>query len=123
MPDRVHMLLSPRRNTPAVQVVGVHQGKERNPFASFWRAETKIRRPSFWAPGCFISAVGRDETAIRQHIRRRENEDQKLEKLSLWHKPATVRWPHKLGPCRPHSAARADDISNPPALFGVCCSG
>ena len=39
---------------------------------------------SFWARGYFVSAVGRDEKAIREYIRNQEKEDQRLEQLNLW---------------------------------------
>jgi hypothetical protein len=37
----------------------------------------------FWARGYFVSTVGRDETVIRQYIRRQEIEDQRVDQLKL----------------------------------------
>jgi len=34
--------------------------------------------------------VGRDETVIRDYIRNREQEDQRLDQMNLWRWPATV---------------------------------
>jgi putative transposase len=39
---------------------------------------------SFWARGYFVSTVGRDETLIREYIRDQEQEDKRLDQLSLW---------------------------------------
>lgn len=38
----------------------------------------------FWARGCFVWTVGRDETMIREYVRHQEQEDQRIEQLSLW---------------------------------------
>src|SRR5271170_5547793 len=38
----------------------------------------------FWAREYFVSTVGRDETVIRDYIKKQETEDQKLEQLNLW---------------------------------------
>ena len=37
----------------------------------------------FWARGYWVSTVGRDETAVRRYIREQEQEDQRLDQLSL----------------------------------------
>jgi hypothetical protein len=34
--------------------------------------------------GSFVSAVGRDEPVIRNHIRDQEQQDQRLEQMKLW---------------------------------------
>ena len=39
---------------------------------------------SFWARGYFVNTVGRDETMIREYIRKQEKEDWRLAKLNLW---------------------------------------
>lgn len=38
----------------------------------------------FWARGCFVSTVGRDEAVIRAYTKKQEQEDQRLEQLNLW---------------------------------------
>ena len=38
----------------------------------------------FWARGYFVSTVGRDEEVVRRSIRHQEQEDQRLDQLSLW---------------------------------------
>ena len=37
----------------------------------------------FWAPGYYVSTVGADEESIREYIRKQENEDNRLDQLSL----------------------------------------
>ncbi len=39
----------------------------------------------FWARGYFVSTVGRDEAVIRQYIKNQEQEDKRLDQISLWH--------------------------------------
>jgi putative transposase len=38
----------------------------------------------FWARGYYVSTVGRDETVIRNYIRRQEAEDKRLDQINLW---------------------------------------
>jgi len=38
----------------------------------------------FWARGYFVSTVGRDETVIREYIKKQEKEDERLDQLGLW---------------------------------------
>ncbi len=38
----------------------------------------------FWARGYFVSTVGRDEAAVREYIRRQEEEDKRLDQMGLW---------------------------------------
>jgi hypothetical protein len=35
-------------------------------------------------PGLFVSTVGRDEAAVRDYIRRQEEEDKRLDQLNQW---------------------------------------
>ena len=37
----------------------------------------------FWARGYFVSTVGRDEAAIREYIRKHEQEDRRQDRLKL----------------------------------------
>ena len=39
---------------------------------------------SFWARGCYVSTVGRDEKTIRKYIQQQEKDDQRLEHLELF---------------------------------------
>jgi putative transposase len=38
----------------------------------------------FWARGYFVSTVGADEETIRNYIKRQENEDRRLDQLSIF---------------------------------------
>jgi putative transposase len=38
----------------------------------------------FWARGYFVSTVGRDEAAIKEHIQKQEQEDLRLDQMNLW---------------------------------------
>ncbi len=38
----------------------------------------------FWARGCFVSTVGRDEAVVRAHIKNQEQEDKRLEQLEMF---------------------------------------
>ncbi len=40
--------------------------------------------PSFWARRHFVSTVDGDEALIREYIRDQEQEDKRLDQLSLW---------------------------------------
>jgi putative transposase len=42
------------------------------------------RRYSFWARGYFVSTVGRDETVIREYIKKQEDEDKRLDQLQMF---------------------------------------
>ena len=37
----------------------------------------------FWARGCYVSTVGKDEQAVRQYIREEEVIDRQLDPLNL----------------------------------------
>ncbi len=38
----------------------------------------------FWARGFFVSTVGRDETVVREYIRKQEQEEKRLDQMGLW---------------------------------------
>ena len=38
----------------------------------------------FWARGYFVSTVSRDETVIREYIRKQEAEDSRIDQLNMW---------------------------------------
>jgi putative transposase len=86
MPDHVHMMLSIPPKHAVSQVVGLHQGQERDSLgAGVWRATRgTLSVSSFWARGYFVSTIGRDEEVIREYIRDQEQEDERLDQLSLW---------------------------------------
>ena len=85
MPDDVHMMISIPPKYAVSQVIGFIKGKSAIHLA---RVYGETRRnfvgQSCWARGYFVSTVGRDEEAIRNHIRNQEDEDQRLEQMNLW---------------------------------------
>jgi putative transposase len=85
LPDHVHMLISIPPKYSVAQVVGYLKGK-----SAIWIARTYSGRKRnftgqhFWARGYYVSTVGRDETTIREYIKRQEADDQRLDQLSLF---------------------------------------
>src|SRR5215204_6243804 len=85
MPDHVHMLISIPPKYAVSQVVGFIKGKSAIHLARVYgERKRSFVGQHFWARGCFVSTVGRDEAAIRDYIRHQEEEDKRLEQLSLW---------------------------------------
>ena len=62
-----------RAKVPSVHLARVYGERKRNFVGQH-----------FWARGYFVSTVGRDEEVVRRYIRHQEQEDQRLDQLSLW---------------------------------------
>lgn len=85
MPDHVHMLISIPPKYAVSQVIGYIKGKSAIPLARVYGEKKRnFVGQHFWARGYFVSTVGRDETMIREYIRHQEQEDQRIEQMSLW---------------------------------------
>jgi len=85
MPDHVHMLISIPPKYAVSQVIGYIKGKSAIHLARVYGEKKRnCVGQHFWARGYFVSTVGRDETMIREYIRQQEQEDQRIEQLSLW---------------------------------------
>ena len=85
MPDHVHMLVAIPPKYAVSQVVGFIKGKSANHLARVYGERRRnFVGQSFWARGYFVSTVGRDEATIREYIRNQEQEDLRLDQLSLW---------------------------------------
>jgi len=84
MPDHVHMCLAIPPKHSVSSVVGFLKGK-----SAIWiHNETAGRRKgsmdrSFWARGYYVNTVGRDEKAVREYIRRQEEDDRRHDQLRL----------------------------------------
>ena len=52
----------------------------------FPKYAAKLHRESFLARGYFVSTVGRDEKSIREYIKNQEQEDQRIDQLSMFSK-------------------------------------
>ena len=84
MPDHVHMMIAIPPKFAVSQVVGYIKGKSAIHLARVYgERKRNFVGQHFWARGYFVSTVGRDETIIREYIRRQEDEDRRLDQLEL----------------------------------------
>jgi putative transposase len=84
MIDHVHMLIAIPPKYSVAQVMGYLKGKTAIHIARVYAGRRKsFVGQQFWARGYWVSTVGRDETAVRRYIREQEQEDQRLDQLSL----------------------------------------
>jgi len=87
MRDHVHMLVSIRPKYSVSQVVGYLKGKSAIHIArTFMGKPRNFTGESFWARGYFVSTVGRDEKQIREYIKKQEQEDQRIDQLTMFNK-------------------------------------
>jgi len=87
MRDHVHMLVSIPPKYSVSQVVGYMKGKSAIHIARTFRGKPRnFTGESFWARGYFVSTVGRDEKEIREYIQKQEQEDQRIDQLTLFNK-------------------------------------
>jgi putative transposase len=85
MSDHVHMLISIPPKYAVSQVVGFIKGKSAIYLARVYgERKRSFVGQNFWARGYFVSTVGRDEAVIRDYIKHQEQEDKRLEQISLW---------------------------------------
>jgi|SRR6185436_2652593 len=85
MEDHVHMLISIPPKYSVAQVVGFIKGKSAIHVArTFLGRRQNFTGQHFWARGYWVSTAGRDEEAIRAYIQKQEEEDKRLDQLSLW---------------------------------------
>jgi putative transposase len=85
MPDHLHMLVSIPPKYSVAQVVGFIKGKSAIQIArTFGGRKRNFTGQHFWARGYFVSTVGRDETLIRQYIKAQEQEDRRLDQLTMF---------------------------------------
>jgi putative transposase len=83
--DHVHMLISIPPQYAVSQGVGFMKGKSAIHLArTYGERKQNYAGQNFWARGYFVSTVGRDEATIREYIRTREQEDQRLDQMNLW---------------------------------------
>ena len=85
MPDRVHVMISIPPKYAVSKVIGYIKGKSAIHLArAYGERKRNFTGQHFWARGYFVSTVGRDETVIRECIRKREAEDSRLDQLNMW---------------------------------------
>ena len=85
MPDHVHMMIAIPPKYSVSNVVGYIKGKSTIHLARVYSERKRnLAGQSFWARGCFVPTVGRDEELIRKYIQEQEREDERLDQLRLW---------------------------------------
>ena len=85
MQDHVHMLISIPPKYSVAQVVGYIKGKSAIHFAGNYLGHRKnFTGQQFWSRGYHVSTVGRDEKKVREYIKAQEQEDRRLDQLSLF---------------------------------------
>ena len=105
MPDHVHMMISIPPKYAVSQVIGYIKGKSAIHLARVYgERKRNFTGQHFWARGYFVSTVGRDETVIREYIRKQEAEDSRLDQLNMWRSCAAWRqrsgWLSRPARCR-----------------------
>ena len=84
MPDHVHMMISIPPKYSVSSVVGFIKGKSAIHLARVYGENRRnFVGQHFWARGYFVSTVGRDESVIRDYIRRQEEEDKRIDQLNF----------------------------------------
>jgi len=85
MPDPVPRLIAIPPKYAVSQVIGFIKGKSAIHLARVYGERKRdFVGQHFWARGYFVSTVGQDEALIREYIRNQEQEDRRLDQLSLW---------------------------------------
>jgi putative transposase len=80
MTDHVHMLLCVPPKYALSQVMGYIKGTSAIHIArSHYGNKRNFTGAHFWARGYWVSTVGRDEKAVKDYIRRQEEEDERLD--------------------------------------------
>ena len=83
--DHVHMMIAIPPKYAVSQVNGYIKGKSAIHLARVYgERKRNFVGQHFWARGFWVSTVGRDETVIREYIRKQEEEDKRLDQLNLW---------------------------------------
>jgi putative transposase len=83
--DHVPRLISVPPKYAVAQVVGYLKGKSAIHIArTFAGRQRNFVGENFWARGYFVSTVGRDETIIREYIKKQEQEDHRIDQLTMF---------------------------------------
>jgi putative transposase len=85
MSDHVHILISIPPKYAVSQVVGFIKGKSAIQIARNFQGRKKnFVGQHFWAKGYYVSTVGKDETAVRDYIKKQEQEDKRYDQMKLF---------------------------------------
>ena len=83
--DHVHVLVSIPPKYAVADVVGYVKGKSAMYIAKHFTARRRnFGGHNFWARGYYASTVGKDEAAIREYIKKQEEEDRRLDPMNLF---------------------------------------
>jgi len=83
--DHIHLLISIPPTYSVSQATGYLKGKSAIQIARTYMGRKKnFTGHHFGARGYFVSTVGADEETIRDYIKRQENEDRRLDQLSIF---------------------------------------
>ena len=83
--DHVHILVSIPPKYAVSDVVGYVKGKSAIYIArNFVSRRRNFGGEKFWARGYYVSTVGGDEAAIREYIKKQEEEDRRLDQMNLF---------------------------------------
>ena len=81
----MHILISIPPKFAVFQVAGYVKGKSAIHIArNYVGTRRNLTGQHFWARGYYVSTVGIDEDVIRKYICRQEDEDRRVDQLSLW---------------------------------------
>jgi len=81
-PDHVHMLISIPPKYSVSQVIGYIKGKSAIHIARCYVGKKRnFVGEHFWARGYFVSTVGKNEDAVREYVRKQEEEDKRIDQL------------------------------------------
>ena len=84
VPEHMHMLLAIPPKYSVAQVMGFLRGNTAIHIARVYSARLRsFVGQRFWARGCWVLTVGRDEVAVRCHIRGQEKKVRRLDQLTL----------------------------------------
>jgi putative transposase len=85
MSDHVHILISVPPKFAVSQVVGFIKGKSAIQIARNFQGRKKnFVGQHFWARGYYVSTVGKDEVAVRDYIKKQEQEDKRYDQMKLF---------------------------------------
>ena len=85
MSDHVHILISIPPKYAVSQVVGFIKGKSAIQIARNFQGRKKnFVGQHFWARGYYVSTVSKGETAVRDYIKKQEQEDKRYDQMKLF---------------------------------------
>jgi putative transposase len=82
--DHIHMLISIPPKYAVAQVVGFIKGKSAIWVARMCGRKRNFTGQNFWARGYCVSTTGINEEAVREYIKKQEEQDKKLDQLGMF---------------------------------------